>query len=183
MHGLGRRVAHETPERGFTRISLFAGRLHPRPASLESYPSVFHIFSRHGFDECYHLAAQSFVAESFADGFSTMNTNINGTHYVLAALRELQPQCRFYFAGSSGQTHAVREFCRLALAEVGPDYEGYVKVDEQLYRPAELDLLVGDAAKARAVLSWRPTYTSEDIIREMVQADLEAMRKERMGDK
>ena len=50
------------------------------------------------FDECYHLAAQSFVAESFADGFSTMNTNINGTHYMLAALRELRPKCRFYFA-------------------------------------------------------------------------------------
>ncbi|MCV5090601.1 GDP-mannose 4,6-dehydratase, partial [Escherichia coli] len=71
------------------------------PASLESYPSIFHVISRYEFDECYHLAAQSFVAESFADGFSTMSVNINGTHYVLAALRELQPRCRFYFAGSS----------------------------------------------------------------------------------
>ena len=65
--------------------------------------------SRHEFDECYHLAAQSFVAESFADGFSTMNTNINGTHYMLAALRELQPKCRFYFAGSSEMFGKVRE--------------------------------------------------------------------------
>ena len=45
-------------------------------ASMESYPSLFHVVSRHDFDECYHLAAQSFVAESFADGFSTMSTNI-----------------------------------------------------------------------------------------------------------
>jgi len=61
------------------------------------------------FDECYHLAAQSFVAESFLDGFSTMNTNINGTHYMLAALRELQHSCRFYFAGSSEMFGKVRE--------------------------------------------------------------------------
>ncbi|HEY6121488.1 MAG TPA: GDP-mannose 4,6-dehydratase, partial [Pyrinomonadaceae bacterium] len=79
------------------------------PASLESYPSIFHVVSRHDFEECYHLAAQSFVAESFADGFSTMNTNINGTHYMLAALRELRPNCRFYFAGSSEMFGKVEE--------------------------------------------------------------------------
>jgi GDPmannose 4,6-dehydratase len=67
------------------------------------------VISQHQFDECYHLAAQSFVAESFADGFSTMNTNINGTHYMLAALRELQPACKFYFAGSSEMFGKVRE--------------------------------------------------------------------------
>ncbi len=101
VHGLVRRVALEDPYHRFNRIAHILDRLTLHPASLESYPSVFHVFSREQFDECYHLAAQSFVAESFADGFSTMNTNINGTHYVLAALRELQPQCRFYFAGSS----------------------------------------------------------------------------------
>src|SRR5947208_7157805 len=101
VHGLVRRVALEEPERRFTRISHLLGRLRLHAASLESYPSVFHVLSRYDFDECYHLAAQSFVAESFADGFSTLHTNINGTHYVLAALRELSTQCKFYFAGSS----------------------------------------------------------------------------------
>ncbi|MEP6819671.1 MAG: GDP-mannose 4,6-dehydratase [bacterium] len=101
VHGLVRRVALEDPERRFTRISHLLDRIHLHPASLESYPSIFAVVSRHHFDECYHLAAQSFVAESFADGFSTMNININGTHYMLAALRELRPSCRFYFAGSS----------------------------------------------------------------------------------
>src|SRR5437660_1582528 len=101
VHGLVRRVALEDPGRRFNRIEHLLDQITLHPASLESYPSIFHVFSRHEFDECYHLAAQSFVAESFADGFSTMNTNINGTHYLLAALRELQPQCRFYFAGSS----------------------------------------------------------------------------------
>ncbi len=101
VHGLVRRVALEIPEQRTARIAHLLDRITLHSASLESYPSIFHIVSRTEFDECYHLAAQSFVAESFADGFSTINTNINGTHYMLAALRELQPKCRFYFAGSS----------------------------------------------------------------------------------
>ncbi|MBA3257468.1 MAG: GDP-mannose 4,6-dehydratase [Pyrinomonadaceae bacterium] len=109
VHGLVRRVALEDPTRRFTRIEHVLQRVKLHPASLESYPSIFHVFSKHQFDECYHLAAQSFVAESFADGFSTMNTNINGTHYMLAALRELQPGCRFYFAGSSEMFGKVRD--------------------------------------------------------------------------
>ena len=109
VHGLVRRVALEDPERRFTRISHLLDRIQLHAASLESYPSLFAVVSHHEFDECYHLAAQSFVAESFADGFSTMNTNINGTHYMLAALRELQPKCRFYFAGSSEMFGKVRE--------------------------------------------------------------------------
>ena len=109
VHGLVRRVALEAPETRFSRIAHVLDRVTLHPASLESYASIFHIFSKHDFDECYHLAAQSFVAESFADGFSTMNMNINGTHYVLAALRELRPKCRFYFAGSSEMFGNVNE--------------------------------------------------------------------------
>ena len=291
VHGLVRRVALEAPETRVGRIAHLLEQVTLHAASLESYPSVFHVISQHDFDECYHLAAQSFVAESFADGFSTMNTNINGTHYVLAALRELRPNCRFYFAGSSemfgnvnevpqrettllqprspygiskvagfhltrnyreayglfgvsgilfnhesprrgfefvsrkttstvariklglaselrignleakrdwghasdyvkamhlmmqqpkaddfviatGETHSVRELCELAFAEVDMDYRDYVKIDEKYYRPAEVDLLVGDATKASEVLGWQPTYTFQDLIREMVREDL-----------
>jgi len=291
VHGLVRRVALEAPETRVGRIAHLLEQVTLHAASLESYPSVFHVISQHDFDECYHLAAQSFVAESFADGFSTMNTNINGTHYVLAALRELRPNCRFYFAGSSemfgnvnevpqrettllqprspygiskvagfhltrnyreayglfgvsgilfnhesprrgfefvsrkttstvariklglaselrignldakrdwghasdyvkamhlmmqqpkaddfviatGETHSVRELCELAFAEVDLDYRDYVKIDEKYYRPAEVDLLVGDATKASEVLGWQPTYTFQDLIREMVREDL-----------
>lgn len=109
VHGLVRRVALETPERRTERITHLLDRITLHSASLESYPSIFHVVSRYEFDECYHLAAQSFVAESFADGFSTLNTNINGTHYMLAALRELRPNCRFYFAGSSEMFGRVDE--------------------------------------------------------------------------
>src|SRR5258705_13156031 len=109
VHGLVRRVALEDPTRRFTRLEHLLDRLTLHAASLESYPSIFRVLAKQNFEECYHLAAQSFVAESFADGFSTMNTNINGTHYMLAALRELRPECRFYFAGSSEMFGKVRE--------------------------------------------------------------------------
>jgi GDPmannose 4,6-dehydratase len=109
VHGLVRRVALEVPEHRFRRLSGILDRIQLHAANLESYPSIFHIISRHQFDECYHLGAQSFVAESFADGFSTMEMNINGAHYMLAALQQLQPGCRFYFAGSSEMFGRVRE--------------------------------------------------------------------------
>jgi len=292
VHGLVRRVALEDPDRRFGRILHLLDQVQLHAASLESYPSIFHLFSRHDFDECYHLAAQSFVAESFADGFSTMNTNINGTHYMLAALRELRPECKFYFAGSSemfgkarevpqrestpfyprspygiskvagfeltrnyreaygmfccngilfnhesprrgyefvtrkitssvariklglatevrlgnleaqarlrhaadyvramhlmlqqavpddyvvstGETHSVREFCELAFAEAELDYREYVKVDERFYRPAEVELLVGDSAKMRQTLGWQPRLAFRDLVKEMVRSDLE----------
>ena len=294
VHGLIRRVALEEPERRMVRISHLLGRITLHPANIESYPSLFRILGRNEFDECYHLAAQSFVAESFADGFSTMTTNIDGTHYMLAALRELQPQCKFYFAGSSemfgkvrevpqrettsfhprspygiskvagfyltmnyreaygmfccsgmlfnhegprrgfefvtrkvtsavariklglskglqignleakrdwghaadyvramhlmlqqpnpddyvvatGETHSVREFCELAFATVGLDYREFVTTDEQFYRPAEVDLLIGDAAKARAVLGWSPRFTFRQLVEQMVDTDLKCL--------
>jgi GDPmannose 4,6-dehydratase len=294
VHGIVRRVALEQPEQRLSRLKGVMDRVKIHPANLDSYPSIFHVFSREHYDECYHLAAQSFVAESFADGFSTMSTNINGTHYVLAALRELQPKCKFYFAGSSemfgkvretpqrestpfhprspygiskcagfqlavnyreaygmyccngilfnhesprrglefvtrkitngvarikaglasevrlgnleakrdwghardyveamhlmlqqpaaddyviatGQTHSVRDLCELAFSEAGLDYKKYVKIDQTVYRPAEVDLLIGDASKAKSVLQWQPRVDFSGLIKEMVNADLAAL--------
>src|SRR6476646_7175518 len=286
VHGIVRRVALEAPEGRFARINHLLDKLVLHPASLESYPSLFHIFSKQEFDECYHLAAQSFVAESFMDGFSTMNININGTHYMLAAVRELQPECKFYFAGSSemfgrveevpqrestrfhprspygiskvagfeltrnyreayglfaatgmlfnhesprrgyefvsrkismgvarikagladklplgnldakrdwghaadyvramhlmlqqdepedyviamGETHSITEFCELAFEEAGLDWRDHVVIDERFFRPAEVDLLIGDVSKAKTGLGWEPTYSFPDLVREM----------------
>jgi GDPmannose 4,6-dehydratase len=294
-------VALEDQRARLTRIEHLVDRVVLHPASLESFGSIEHVLSRARFDECYHLAAQSFVAESFADGFSTMNTNINGTHYLLEALRQLQPRCRFYFAGSSemfgntaespqrettpfcprspygisklagyhlarnyreayglfccngilfnhesprrglefvtrkitstaarikrglacelrlgnlgarrdwghaadyvpamhrmlqqpapedfvvatGIAHTVREFCALAFAEARLDYRDYVFQDGRLLRPAEVDHLVGDASKARRQLGWQPRYTFEQLIREMVHADLRALDRDPTED-
>jgi GDPmannose 4,6-dehydratase len=298
VHGIIRRVALEQPEKRMNRILHLRDRLHLHAASLESFPSIYQLLSRIGLDECYHLAAQSFVAESFADGFSTMTTNVNGTHYVLEALRHLQPECRFYFAGSSemfgkvretpqkestpfhprspygvskvtgfylalnyreaygmycsngilfnhegprrgfefvtrkitsavaqiklglrqdlrlgnldarrdwghakdyvramhlmlqqpeaddyvvatGETHSVREFCELAFGHVGLDYQKYVVLDPAFLRPAEVDLLVGDASKTRRALGWEPTYDFPALVREMVDMDLASLESER----
>ena len=79
----------EDPGHRFTRISHLLERVNLHEASLESYPSIFSAFSKHTFEGGYRLAAQSLLAKSFADGCSTMKTNINGSYYTLAALREL----------------------------------------------------------------------------------------------
>jgi GDPmannose 4,6-dehydratase len=101
VHGMVRRVALEDPEHHFWRIRHILKKVKLHPASLESYPSIFKAIGEIQPDECYHLAAQSFVSYSFEDEFSTINTNINGTHFVLSAIKEVVPKCKFYFAASS----------------------------------------------------------------------------------
>jgi GDPmannose 4,6-dehydratase len=101
VHGIVRRVAIEDPERRLWRIRHLQNKLIMHSASLESYASIFKVLDKIKPDECYHLAAQSFVSYSFEDEFTTFGTNIDGTHYVLSALQELAPNCRFYFAASS----------------------------------------------------------------------------------
>jgi GDPmannose 4,6-dehydratase len=101
VHGIVRRVALEDPENRLSRLVSIRSRLHLHAASLESYASIHRVLDTVRPEECYHLAAQSFVSYSFDDEFSTLQTNINGTHYLLSALRSLAPECRFYFAGSS----------------------------------------------------------------------------------
>src|SRR5436305_3519377 len=101
VHGIVRRVAIEDPEHRMWRLRPIQHRLKLHSASLESFPSLFNVIRQVQPDECYHLAAQSFVSYSFEDEFSTMNTNINGTHYMLAAVKHAAPDARCYFAGSS----------------------------------------------------------------------------------
>ena len=291
VHGIVRRVAIEDPEHRLWRIKSILNEVNLHPASMESYPSIFRVMSNVQPDEIYHLAAQSFVSYSFEDEFSTLNTNINGTHHMLAAFREVAPQARFYFAGSSemfgevretpqtentpfhprsaygiskvagfdltrnyreayglhtssgilfnheserrgfefvtrkitsgaakiklglaselrlgnldarrdwghardyvramwlmlqqdepddyviatGESHSVREFLQVAFAHVGLDYQDFVRVDERLYRPAEVKLLLGDCTKAKEKLGWQYTMPFEALVREMVDADL-----------
>src|SRR5208337_3654206 len=109
VHGIVRRVAMEDPQHRLWRVQHIADRVRLHAASLESYASVFAVIAQVRPDECYHLAAQSFVSYSFDDEFSTLDINIHGTQYVLAALHGLKPDCRFYFAGSSEMFGKVRE--------------------------------------------------------------------------
>lgn len=301
VHGIVRRVAMEDPEHRLWRIKHFMKDLKLHAASLESFPSIYKTVQTVEPDECYHLAAQSFVSYSFEDEFSTLNTNINGTHYMLSAIKEQAPKCRFYFAASSemfgkaeqvpqtektrfhprssygiskvagfdltrnyreayglhassgilynhesprrgfefvtrkitshavqiklglakelrlgnldakrdwghareyvkamwlmlqedrpddfvistGETHSVKEFCDLAFRQVGLDYKEYVKVDPAFYRPAEVDLLLGSAAKAKRRLGWKNRVPFKTLVKEMVENDL-ALLKQRAPKK
>lgn len=291
VHGIVRRVALEHPQARMWRIKHLLERVIIHHASIESYPSLFNIISEIKPDECYHLAAQSYVSYSFDDEFSTININLNGTHYVLSAIKRLAPECRFYFAASSemfgkvkatpqdedtpfhprspygisklagyeltrnyregyglfalsgilfnhesprrggefvtrkissaaaqiklglaqeirlgnleakrdwghsrdyvramwlmlqqdtpedyviatGESHSVREFLEAAFSYVGLDYRRYLVVDEKLFRPAEVNTLMGDATKARLAFNWQPETRFEELVHEMVEGDL-----------
>jgi GDPmannose 4,6-dehydratase len=291
VHGIVRRVAIEHPQARMWRIRHLLDRIHLHSASMESYASIFDIISTVKPDECYHLAAQSFVSYSFEDEFSTINTNLNGTHYVLSAIKRQAPQCRFYFAASSemfgnveetpqnektpfrprspygiskmagfeltrnyreayglfalagilfnhesprrggefvtrkitssaariklgmdqeirlgnldakrdwghsrdyvramwlmlqqdepedyviatGESHTVRDFLETAFDIVELDFRDFLVIDDSLYRPSEVNVLQGDASKARKKLGWQPTMSFHELIREMVESDL-----------
>ena len=296
VHGIVRRVALEDPQTRMWRIRHILDKIHIHSASMESYASVFNIVSEVQPDECYHLAAQSYVSYSFEDEFSTINTNLNGTHYVLSAIKRQAPHCRFYFAASSemfgnatetpqnentqfhprspygisklagfeltknyreayglfaisgilfnhesprrgaefvtrkittaaakislgmekeirlgnleakrdwghardyvramwlmlqqeepedyviasGESHSVKDFLKTAFNYVGLDYRKYFMVNEELYRPAEVNILQGDASKAHEKLKWKPTVTFEKLVKEMVDSDLKLYSK------
>jgi len=294
VHGIVRRVALEDPEHRLSRILSILDRIQLHAGSLESYASIHQVIEKVSPNECYHLAAQSFVSYSFDDEFSTLNTNINGTHYLLAAIKNLAPKCRFYFAGSSemfgkagetpqkettrfhprspygiskvagfeltrnyreayglhassgilfnhesprrgfefvtrrissgvarilagkakelrlgnleakrdwgharkyveamwlmlqqaepddyviatGQAHSVWEFAELAFSCVGLDYRDHVKSDPRLYRPSDVNMLCGDATKAKNKLEWTYEIPFEELVFEMVEADCQAL--------
>jgi GDPmannose 4,6-dehydratase len=86
-----------------------------------------------------------------------------------------QPEAKDYVI-ATGETHSVREFVDLAFRHVGLDWEAFVVTDNALIRPAEVDLLVGDASKARVELQWTPTVTFPDLVRMMVDADLKRLQ-------
>jgi GDPmannose 4,6-dehydratase len=292
VHGVVRRVALEHPQARMWRIRNLVSEIKLHSASIDSYASIFNIISDLQPDECYHLAAQSFVSYSFEDEFSTINTNLNGTHYVLSAIKRQAPHCKFYFAASSemfgnvretpqnedtpfrprspygisklagfeltrnyreayglfalsgilfnhesprrgaefvtrkitssaakiklgledeirlgnldarrdwghardyvkamwlmlqqdepkdfviatGKSRSVGEFLETAFRYVGLDYSDYLAIDELLYRPSEVNVLEGDASRAHQKLQWLPETSFEDLVREMVDSDLE----------
>ena len=101
VFGIVRRVALEDETHRLWRIKHLLNKIKLSSASLESYASIVKIVQKIKPDEIYHLGAQSYVSYSFEDEFSTLNTNINGTHYILSAIKDFSPKTKFYFAGSS----------------------------------------------------------------------------------
>ena len=98
--------------------------------------------------------------------------------YVDAMWRMLQLESADDFVICTGETHSVREFCELAFGRVGLDYADHVVIDERFFRPAEVDLLVGDAAKAEERLGWVPQTSFTELVEMMVDNDLEALERQ-----
>ena len=92
--------------------------------------------------------------------------------YVEAMWLMLQQDTPDDYVICSGMTHSVREFCDLAFQHVGLSYQDHVVVDEQFFRPAEVDLLVGDYSKASEILDWKPSTTFDGLVEMMVDADM-----------
>jgi len=95
--------------------------------------------------------------------------------YVDAMWRMLQQDSPDDFVVCTGETHSVREFCEVAFGHLGLNWEDHVVIDEAFMRPAEVDLLVGDGAKARDKLGWEPKTSFEDLVTMMVDADLDLL--------
>ena len=101
--------------------------------------------------------------------------------YVEAMWRMLQQDEPGDFVVCTGETHSVREFCQVAFGHLGLDWEAHVVIDEEFVRPAEVDLLVGDASRAAKVLGWSPTVDFEGLVTMMVDADM-ALLEGRLRD-
>jgi GDPmannose 4,6-dehydratase len=98
--------------------------------------------------------------------------------YVRAMWLMLQQETADDYVVATGRTTTVRDMCRIAFAHAGLDMERHVVIDPKFYRPAEVDILLGDSSKARSVLGWEPQITLEELIREMVDADIERVKRE-----
>ena len=97
--------------------------------------------------------------------------------YVDAMWRMLQLDEPGNFVIGMGETHSVREFCDVAFGHVDLDYNDYVVQDERFYRPAEVDLLISNPARARSILGWEPSVSFKELVTMMVDSDLERLKK------
>jgi len=103
--------------------------------------------------------------------------------YVRAMWLMLQQDEPDDYVIATGETHSIREMCEVAFGHLGLDYRDYVVSDERFFRPAEVDLLVGDASKAGRKLGWKPTVSFTELMCMMVDADMQALeRGERFAD-
>lgn len=122
VHGMVRHVAMENQKDRLSRINhlIKSGKIKLHAAGLENYPSICNILTRVKPDEIYHLASQSFVSYSFEDEHSTMHTNVTGTHFLLAAISQIVPKAKFYFAGSSEMFGNALEVPQTELTAFNP---------------------------------------------------------------
>jgi GDPmannose 4,6-dehydratase len=100
--------------------------------------------------------------------------------YVEAMWLMLQQQQPDDYVIATDETHSVREFCDKAFGRLGLDFREFIEIDPRYFRPAEVDLLLGDSSKARRMLGWQPKMSFDGLVNAMVDADLELARKEQV---
>jgi GDP-D-mannose dehydratase len=146
-------------------------------------------------EEIYHLGAQSHVRVSFDIPEYTGDVIGLGTLRILEAKRDwgyaqdyveamwlmLQQERPEDYVIATGETHSVREFLQEAFGCVDLDWRKFVEIDPRYFRPAEVDLLVGDAGKAKRLLGWQPRVTFRELVRLMIEADIELLHGEQNG--
>tara|TARA_Y100000590_G_scaffold284110_1_gene319650 strand:- start:1267 stop:2244 length:978 start_codon:yes stop_codon:yes gene_type:complete len=110
VHGTIRKISYKKNYNQLWRIQHLLKKLKLHLVSLDSHTDISDLIKSLQPDEVYHLAAQSYIDHLFNDEFSTLNTNINGTHHVLSAIKETSRHSRFYFAGSSEMYGKVKQF-------------------------------------------------------------------------
>ena len=101
--------------------------------------------------------------------------------YVEAMWLILQQDKPDDYVIATGETHSVREFLEAAFGHAGLDWKKHVDIDARYYRPAEVDLLIGDASKAKRQLGWEPKTRFADLVKLMVDADADLLRRHRQG--
>jgi len=101
--------------------------------------------------------------------------------YVFAMWKMLQAEKPDDYVIATGETHTVREFCEVAFGHVGLDWQKYVVVDPKFFRPTEVELLLGDASKAKKLLGWEPTTKYHDLVKLMVDSDLALLKSGKGG--
>lgn len=98
--------------------------------------------------------------------------------FVEAMWLMLQQETADDYVIATGESHSVREFCELAFSNLGLDYQKYVRTDAKYLRPTEVDILIGDASKAKRKLDWQPRATFSDLVRMMVDADYALLKRQ-----
>jgi len=101
--------------------------------------------------------------------------------YVEAMWRMLQQEKPDDYVVATNETHSVRQFLEVAFGHAGLDWRQHIEIDPRYYRPAEVDLLIGDYGKAKRQLGWEPKTRFVDLVKLMVDADVELLRRHREG--
>jgi GDPmannose 4,6-dehydratase len=99
--------------------------------------------------------------------------------YIDAMWRMMQADKADDYVIATGETHSIREFLDLSFGMLDLDWNDHVQIDPRYYRPAEVDLLLGDSSKAERDLGWKPETSFEDLVRLMVEADMELAEREK----